>query len=57
MAPLHNFTLFCTFKTMLKFVIYTFMGYVLTGIDVLCIFMSLNLLAIHVIACCLMSDI
>ena len=36
-ASLHCFILFPILKTLLKLVIYTFMGHVLTSIDVLCI--------------------
>ena len=49
----HYFTLFPHFA---KLVIYAFMDHDLTSIDILCVYMSLNLLAIYVIACCIVSD-
>ena len=49
-------TLFRTFLHYEKIVINTIMGYDLTSIDVLYTWMRLNLLALHVIACCVKLD-
>ena len=41
-----------TLVALLKLVVYTFMGYISSGINVLCAWLDLSLLVIYVIACC-----
>ena len=56
MTSLHYFALFYTLQTLLKLVIFTFMGYVLTSIDIMYTYISLNLFVPHVLAGCVRSD-
>ena len=43
--------LFFTVGAGLNLLIYTFIGYILTSMDVLCIKVSLEFLALHIITC------
>ena len=56
-ASSQYFTLFCIFLHSERLVIYTFMGHILISIDILYAYISLNLLAYYVIACCIRLDI
>ena len=51
------FTLIRTFLYYAKLVIYTFMGHELSSIVILHTCMSLDLFVLHVVACCVKSDI
>ena len=49
----HYFALFLHRE---KLVIYTFMGYNLNSIDIVYVWISLNLLILYVIVCCVRSE-